>query len=59
MFGVHVFTGSMAWPVDLLITGVIGTAAYGAVLLGFCLTPTEKAAAMRLLGRGRPPQPAT
>jgi hypothetical protein len=43
----------MSWPVDLAATGVLGTVAYVAVLLAFGLTPTERTAIVRVLGRGQ------
>ena len=42
MVGVHVALRHAAWPVDLLGSGVVGSAVYVAVLVAAGLTPTER-----------------
>ena len=54
MVGTHLLLRNAAWSVDLIVTGVTGTVAYVAVLLTTALSPTERAAMRRLLGRSRP-----
>jgi len=58
MVGVHLALRHAAWPVDLILTGAIGTVAYVAVLLAVGLSPTERAAMKRILRRGSGPGPA-
>jgi O-antigen/teichoic acid export membrane protein len=52
MIVVHLIVRNQAWPVDLLATGVVGGIAYVAVLLAAGLSPTERAAIARVMGRG-------
>jgi O-antigen/teichoic acid export membrane protein len=54
MVAVHWALRHSAWPVDLAATGVVGSLAYVAALLGWGLTPAERAALRRLRGRGLP-----
>jgi O-antigen/teichoic acid export membrane protein len=49
MLVMHALLRNGSWPVDLVATGAVGTLAYVAVLLGAGLTPTERAAAGRIL----------
>jgi O-antigen/teichoic acid export membrane protein len=51
MLAVHLVLRHGAWPVDLLGTAAVGGAAYLASLVAVGLTPTEKAAVLRVLGR--------
>jgi O-antigen/teichoic acid export membrane protein len=52
MLGMHLLLRRGAWPVDLVATGVVGTLAYVAALLGAGLTPTERTAVARIARRG-------
>jgi hypothetical protein len=54
MVATHLVLRHAAWPVDLLGTGVVGGFVYFTMMLLTGLTPTEKGALMRLLGRGAP-----
>jgi O-antigen/teichoic acid export membrane protein len=52
MLGMHLLLRRGAWPVDLVVTGVVGTLAYAVALLGAGLTPTERTAMARIARRG-------
>jgi O-antigen/teichoic acid export membrane protein len=54
MAGTHLVVRHAAWPVDLLGTGIVGGFVYFTMMLLAGLTPTEKGALMRLLGRSAP-----
>jgi O-antigen/teichoic acid export membrane protein len=54
MIGVHWLLRHAAWPVDLVVTGLIGGAVYAAVLIAVGLSPTERTAVRRILGRAGP-----
>jgi O-antigen/teichoic acid export membrane protein len=54
MVATHLVLRHAAWPVDLLGTGVVGGFVYFTMMLLTGLTPTEKGALMRLLGRSAP-----
>ena len=51
MAATHLVLSHAAWPVDLLGTGIVGGFVYITMMLLAGLTPTEKGALMRLLGR--------
>jgi O-antigen/teichoic acid export membrane protein len=51
MLGVHLALRNGAWPLDLIASGVAGTFAYGTVFLLAGMTPAERGALMRVLGR--------
>jgi len=51
MAATHLVLHKAAWPVDLLGTGIVGGFVYFTMMLLAGLTPTEKGALMRLLGR--------
>ena len=50
-FGLYYVTGSSGLVFDLFVSAGAGTAAYAASLLAFGLSPTERAAAIRLILR--------
>jgi len=52
---VHAVLAHKAWPVDLLATGIVGGFVYVTMILLAGLTPTERGALMRLLGRSAAP----
>jgi O-antigen/teichoic acid export membrane protein len=52
MLGMHLLLRRGAWPVDLVVTGLVGTLAYAVALLGAGLTPTERTAVARIARRG-------
>jgi O-antigen/teichoic acid export membrane protein len=49
----HVLLRDASWPVDLVGTAVAGTAVYAGLLLAAGMTPDERSAAFRVLGRLR------
>ena len=51
MLGVHLAVRQLAWPVDLVASGSIGTFVYVTVLLMFGLAPVERGALIRILRR--------
>jgi O-antigen/teichoic acid export membrane protein len=51
MLGMHLVLRNGAWPLDLIATGAAGTFAYGTVFLLAGMTPAERGALMRILGR--------
>jgi O-antigen/teichoic acid export membrane protein len=51
---VHTVLSGKAWPVDLVGTGIVGGFVYVTMMLLAGLTPTERGALMRLLGRSVP-----
>jgi O-antigen/teichoic acid export membrane protein len=51
MYGAHAVVGGAAWPVDLLVSGVVGTAAYAAALIPTGLTAGERRSLGRLARR--------
>ena len=52
MVGSHlVLVDAVRWPIDLVGTGLIGLAVYAAAFVATALTPAERAAARRVLGR--------
>jgi O-antigen/teichoic acid export membrane protein len=51
--GAHLVLRNASWPVDLVGTGVAGTAVYAVLLLAAGMTPGERSAAFRVLGRLR------
>jgi O-antigen/teichoic acid export membrane protein len=53
MIAVNLMLANAVWWVDLLVTGAVGSIVYAGVLLAFALSPTERAAAERILRRGR------
>jgi O-antigen/teichoic acid export membrane protein len=54
MLGVHLALRHGGWPMDLVVSGLVGTAVYAVVLLVAGLTPTERAAIGRVVGLIRP-----
>jgi len=53
MVAVHLALRHGAWPVDLVVSALAGTAVYVVVLLWVGLAPAERAAIARVLGRPR------
>jgi hypothetical protein len=51
MLGMHLVLRNGAWPLDLIASGADGTFAYGTVFLLAGMTPAERGALMRILGR--------
>jgi O-antigen/teichoic acid export membrane protein len=51
MLGMHLVLRNGAWPLDLIASGAAGTFAYGTVFLLAGMTPAERGALMRILGR--------
>jgi O-antigen/teichoic acid export membrane protein len=51
MLAVHLALAGRSWPVDLVATGLIGSLVYLVVLVVAGLTPAERAAVDRVLGR--------
>lgn len=51
--GAHALVAGASWPVDLAVTGGIGTLAYVAVLVAFGLPPAERRVLARLVGAVR------
>lgn len=51
MLAVHLALKDGAWPVDLVVSAAVGWAVYAVALLGLGLTPTERGAVRKLLGR--------
>ena len=52
MLGVHLVLRNGTWPLDLIASGAAGTFVYGTVFLFAGMTPAERGALMRILGRG-------
>jgi O-antigen/teichoic acid export membrane protein len=53
MLGIHAALRHAGWPVDLLLTGGVGTVVYAAGLLAVGLTPAERGALRRVVGELR------
>jgi O-antigen/teichoic acid export membrane protein len=53
MLAVHLALRGGSWPVDLVVSALVGAAVYAAVLLAVGLTPTERDALARIMGRRR------
>jgi O-antigen/teichoic acid export membrane protein len=51
----HAVVRDERWGVDLLVSAALGTSAYGAAMLVIGLSPTERTALTRLIGRRSPP----
>jgi O-antigen/teichoic acid export membrane protein len=49
MVGTHALLRHAGWPLDLVVTGAVGTAVYAAGLLAVGLTPAERGAVSRIL----------
>jgi O-antigen/teichoic acid export membrane protein len=49
----HLVLRNASWPVDLVGTAVAGTAVYAVLLLAAGMTPSERSATFRVLGRLR------
>jgi O-antigen/teichoic acid export membrane protein len=49
MLGVHVLLRHGAWPVDLVVSGGVGTVVYAAALTSLGLTPAERVALRRVV----------
>jgi O-antigen/teichoic acid export membrane protein len=52
MLGVHAALEGPKWALDLVVTGLVGGLVYYTAFLLVGLTPGEKGAVMRVLGRG-------
>jgi O-antigen/teichoic acid export membrane protein len=53
MLGTHALLRNAGWPIDLLVTGGVGTVVYAAGLLAVGLTPAERGALRRVVGELR------
>jgi O-antigen/teichoic acid export membrane protein len=50
MLGAHLLLDQAAWPLDLVVSGGVGSFVYATALLGVGLAPAERAALKRILG---------
>jgi hypothetical protein len=50
MLGAHLLLDQATWPLDLVVSGVVGSFVYTTALLGVGLAPAERAALKRILG---------
>jgi O-antigen/teichoic acid export membrane protein len=51
MLGAHMLLRHSAWPVDLVVSGVVGALVYLAALVSFGLARAERVALKRVLGK--------